>query len=39
MKSENLIGKNTTRLSIEQSQNKDYSRFTGSSFYNDNYKM
>jgi hypothetical protein len=39
MKSENPIGRNTTRLSIEKAQNKDYGRFTGSDFYNDNYKM
>jgi hypothetical protein len=39
MKSENPISKNTSRLSIEMAQNKDYSRFTGSDFYNDNYKM
>jgi hypothetical protein len=39
MKSENPIGKNTTRLSIDNALNKDYSRFTGSDFYNDNYKM
>jgi hypothetical protein len=39
MKSENPFAKNTSRLSKEKIQNFDYKRFTGSDFYNDNYKQ